>query len=572
MRAAVSGAETRDSLFASTRWSVVRNAAESQGPTSESLKALSELCQIYWRPLYLFLRRRGIGPEDAQDLTQGFFAELVRDRTYLRADRAKGRFRSFLLGALNHFVADARDGEHAQKRGGGKIRERFDEAAISEAENQVARNDRWNAHRVYDRAWAETLLRQSLDRLTQECAFAGKAALFEALRSHLSLGMDEAVPYDELAARMQISSAAPLASNSWARGARFTDENGTDAIARFRHNLLDGYFDLEVGRNFTTEGSFVNEGLITIFASDPGFVTGDTNTTLTISGNYTGIGYPLDPNTDGLVELLAPGPNGDARMVINGALTNYDAATQTLHKSYWLWEAAGGRSAITKVLGGKAPLDIVTSDASLNIFGPKTGFRDKFGSDALRNLAVSARLLLGDQNFTTANNFTSTSRLSIYGDTRFEVQGHLTIRNGFFEITPLTGYARQGEFGFPNEPPYINSSVIVRGNFNLPSASILRFHVLNKAITATMNVKGAAVFAGALQAGLEDLARVDAKDSFTVLTAGEITGQFSNVASGGRVKVYSAFDSLGNPIGKAVGTFRVTYDKRSLVLSDFQPR
>jgi RNA polymerase sigma-70 factor (ECF subfamily) len=146
----------------------------------------------------LFLRRQGLGPEDAQDLAQGFFAELILDRTYLRADREKGRFRSFLLGALKHFVADARDRERAQKRGGGKIREPFDEATISEAENQVARNERWDAHQVYDREWAETLLWQSLDRLGQECAFAGKGALFDALKSHLSLGMEKAVPYDEL--------------------------------------------------------------------------------------------------------------------------------------------------------------------------------------------------------------------------------------------------------------------------------------------------------------------------------------------------------------------------------------
>jgi hypothetical protein len=120
-------------------------------------------------------------------------------------------------------------------------------------------------------------------------------------------------------------------------------------------------FDLEVGRNFTTEGSFVNEGLITVFASEPGFVSGDIDTTLTINGSYTGIGYPLDPNTDGQVELLAPGPDGDARMIINGALTNYNAARKTLNKTWYQWEAANGRSATTQVLGGSRPLDIVTT-------------------------------------------------------------------------------------------------------------------------------------------------------------------------------------------------------------------
>ena len=194
---------TQDGQFASTRWTVVLDAGASAVSPARALDALSELCRIYWRPLYLFLRREGIRTEDAQDLTQGFFAELIRDRAHLRADREKGRFRSFLLGALKHFVADARDREQAQKRGGGKIREPFDEATISEAENQVARNERWQADRVYDREWAETLLRQALARLAQECAFAGKAPLFEALKSHLSPDGEEAVPYDELSARVR---------------------------------------------------------------------------------------------------------------------------------------------------------------------------------------------------------------------------------------------------------------------------------------------------------------------------------------------------------------------------------
>ena len=86
--------------------------------------------------------------------------------------------------------------------------------------------------------------------------------------------------------------------------ARLTDENGADALAHFRHNAFDGYFDLEVGRNFTTEGSFVNEGVITVIASDPGSVSGDIDTTLTINGNYTGIGsVPPDPNFNGQAEL-----------------------------------------------------------------------------------------------------------------------------------------------------------------------------------------------------------------------------------------------------------------------------
>jgi len=207
MPATLATETTREGLFASTRWTMVLDAGESQTPPDQALSALSELCRIYWRPIFLFLQRQGSNLDDAQDLTQGFFAHLIESRAYARADPKKGRFRSFLLGALKHFVADARDREHAQKRGGGRIRERFDEATISEAENQVARNERWQADRVYDREWAETLLRQALARLAQECAFAGKATLFEVLKSHLSPDGEEAVPYDELSARVRRTAA-----------------------------------------------------------------------------------------------------------------------------------------------------------------------------------------------------------------------------------------------------------------------------------------------------------------------------------------------------------------------------
>src|SRR5206468_6581129 len=90
----------RDEAFASTRWTLILEAGDSAAASAQALSALSELCQIYWRPLYTFLRKQGYGIEDAQDLTQGFCVNLIETRTYARADRDKGRFRSFLLGAL----------------------------------------------------------------------------------------------------------------------------------------------------------------------------------------------------------------------------------------------------------------------------------------------------------------------------------------------------------------------------------------------------------------------------------------------------------------------------------------
>src|SRR6266542_1899895 len=190
---------TRDSLFASTRWTVVRQAADSQTSSQHALSALSELCQIYWRPVYLFLRRKGIPQHDAQDLTQSFFADLIEDRTYARADQIKGQFRSFLLGTLKHFLAHARDRECAQKRGGGTLPVRLDEVALSEAETHAARYRNWSTDGVFEREWAASLLRQALDRLAQEYAVAGKDALFEALKVHLGTGAAAAVPYEEIA-------------------------------------------------------------------------------------------------------------------------------------------------------------------------------------------------------------------------------------------------------------------------------------------------------------------------------------------------------------------------------------
>ena len=193
---------TRDSSFASTRWTVVRRAADSQTSSEHALNALSELCQIYWRPVYIFLRRQGIPQHDAQDLTQGFFADLIESRAYARADPMKGRFRSFLLGTLKHFVAHARDRDRSQKRGGGSAPVELDETAISEAEAYASRCTHSSADGVFEREWAASLTRQALDRLEQEYELGGKGALFEALKSRLTAGEAPAIAYEELANRL----------------------------------------------------------------------------------------------------------------------------------------------------------------------------------------------------------------------------------------------------------------------------------------------------------------------------------------------------------------------------------
>jgi DNA-directed RNA polymerase specialized sigma24 family protein len=202
MRATLANETTRAGLFASTRWTIVLEAGKSQTPPDEALSALSELCRIYWRPIFLFLRRQGSNLEDAQDLTQGFFAHLIESRAYARADPEKGRFRSFLLGALKHFVAHARAHGRTQKRGGGMILAQLDTAAIAQADARAVSVPAWSAEQVYEREWAETLLRQALNRLSEECALAGKDDLFEQLNLHLSVTSEAAVPYDELSLRL----------------------------------------------------------------------------------------------------------------------------------------------------------------------------------------------------------------------------------------------------------------------------------------------------------------------------------------------------------------------------------
>jgi RNA polymerase sigma factor (sigma-70 family) len=194
-------AEGRDELFASTRWTMVLEAGNSATVSAHAFNALSELCQIYWRPLYSFLRKQGYDAEDARDLTQGFFADLIESRAYARADREKGRFRSFLLGTLKHFIADVRDHGRALKRGGGMILTSLDDQATAEAEAQIARATKWQAEEVYDREWAALLLRQALNRLAQECALAGKADLLSNLMPYLSASEESAIPYEQMAQR-----------------------------------------------------------------------------------------------------------------------------------------------------------------------------------------------------------------------------------------------------------------------------------------------------------------------------------------------------------------------------------
>jgi RNA polymerase sigma-70 factor (ECF subfamily) len=181
---------------------MVLDAGDSQAAPDHALSALSELCRIYWGPIFLFLRRQGSNREEAQDLTQGFFAHLIESRAYARADREKGRFRSFLIGALKHFLAHARAHDCAQKRGGGAALLPLDQAAIEQIEVNLTAAPSANLELLFDREWASALLHQVMQRLDQEWQLAGKGELFRELRSCVAVGTDDVTSYEALSARL----------------------------------------------------------------------------------------------------------------------------------------------------------------------------------------------------------------------------------------------------------------------------------------------------------------------------------------------------------------------------------
>lgn len=165
-------------LFATTHWSVVLAAADQESP--EAAAALERLCCTYWYPLYAYVRRQGYDPADAQDLTQEFFARLLARKTLACVAPQKGKFRSFLLVVLRHFLSDERDRASAAKRGGGKPAVPLD---AEQAENRYKLEpvDRLDAEKIYERRWAMTLLGQAWTRLREESVAHGKLEQFERL-------------------------------------------------------------------------------------------------------------------------------------------------------------------------------------------------------------------------------------------------------------------------------------------------------------------------------------------------------------------------------------------------------
>lgn len=200
--------------FPSTRWSIIlahrdrKNAPleSSEGGESSLRELAQELCRDYWRPVYSYIRVDGYGREDAEDLTQGFFAAALESDLFEKADPAVGKLRSYLLGALKHYLSRERRRVGAQKRGGHFLMVSLD--TIGEENSRgfaiVPASPEMPPDRAFDRRWAECLLVSALDQLRGEFAESGKLPVYEALRPFLDGGGD----LDELAGRLGVSEGA----------------------------------------------------------------------------------------------------------------------------------------------------------------------------------------------------------------------------------------------------------------------------------------------------------------------------------------------------------------------------
>lgn len=193
-----------DDRFLTTHWSLVVAAARQESP--ESAGALLALCEAYWYPLYAFVRRQGYGAEDAQDLTQGFFAVLLEKNYVGDADPRRGKFRSFLLTAIKHYLSNQRDRARAKKRGGGKPVLSLD-LDLAESRYRLEPADATTPETLFERRWALTLLERAIDRLEDEYAAAGNSALFQHLKDTLTHGRGDS-PYREIARQAGISEGA----------------------------------------------------------------------------------------------------------------------------------------------------------------------------------------------------------------------------------------------------------------------------------------------------------------------------------------------------------------------------
>lgn len=196
--------EPRGDIFVTTRWTVVLEAGRKSSPNSD--RALADLCQQYWYPLYAYVRRRVNSREDAEDLTQAFFAKFL-EKNYLEGlSVERGKFRAFLLAALKHFLANEWDKAGRQKRGSGVPHLSLDWQQADERFH-FEPPDHASPDRLFDLEWALALLERVIERLQIECAAEGRATLFGEARGYLMLG-EETIPYAEAAKRLSMDEGA----------------------------------------------------------------------------------------------------------------------------------------------------------------------------------------------------------------------------------------------------------------------------------------------------------------------------------------------------------------------------
>jgi len=200
----------RERVFATTSWSMVLKAADAgRSDEGEVSAALSELCQSYWFPLYSLVRFEGFNANDAEDLTQEFFAEILAKNRLKLAERARGRFRAFLRSSMTNFIHNFRRSQKTLKRGGGQPTLSLDfqhgedrySSAIAE---QVSNGD--SAEKIFERNWAFSVLEQTMSAVQQQYETTGKQRLFEELRGSISGNND--VPYDLLAEKLGMRTGA----------------------------------------------------------------------------------------------------------------------------------------------------------------------------------------------------------------------------------------------------------------------------------------------------------------------------------------------------------------------------
>ena len=175
---------TRQDIFVTTRWTVVHAAGQRHTPEADA--ALAELCRTYWYPLYAYVRHHSRTRANAEDLTQAFFARLLAKNDLAGLDRDRGRFRAFLLAALKHFLSNERDKAQTLKRGGGVEALSLDWQDADTRYQIEPADPRLSPDRLFDRAWAVTLLERVIGRLRMECEAEGRSMLFETLKPFLT--------------------------------------------------------------------------------------------------------------------------------------------------------------------------------------------------------------------------------------------------------------------------------------------------------------------------------------------------------------------------------------------------